>query len=81
MILNNRGITIIKVAVDIGISFDSCQAIFTDVLGMKPAAVKIVSKSLDFVPKPCRMDMTQKMLMMFNDESVLSKKDLTGDES
>ena len=81
MIVNNRGITIIKVADDIAISFDSCQAIFTDVLGMKPAAAKTVSKSLDFEPKQCRMDITQKMLTTFNYESVLNKKGIIGDES
>ena len=35
MILDNRRITIIVVADNVGISFDSCQAIFTDALGMK----------------------------------------------
>ena len=34
-ILNNRRITIKEVGHDVGISFGSCQAIFTDVLGMK----------------------------------------------
>ena len=38
MILDNRRITIREVADDIGISFGSCQEIFTDVLGMKRAA-------------------------------------------
>ena len=33
-ILDNRRITIREVADDVGISFGSCQAIFTDVLGM-----------------------------------------------
>ena len=36
-ILNNRWITIREVADEIGISFGSCQVIFTDVLGMKRA--------------------------------------------
>ena len=35
MILDNCRITISEVVDDIGISFGSCQAIFTDVLGMK----------------------------------------------
>jgi AraC-like DNA-binding protein len=35
MILKNRQITIREVADDVGISFGSCQAIFSDVLGMK----------------------------------------------
>ena len=38
IILDNRRITIREVADDIGISFGSCQEIFTDVLGMKRAA-------------------------------------------
>ena len=42
MILNNLRITIRDVADDVGISFGSCQAIFTDVLGMKHAAAKNV---------------------------------------
>ena len=42
MILDNRRITIREVANDVGISFGSCQAIFTNVLGVKLAAAKIV---------------------------------------
>ena len=34
MILDNRRITFREVADDVAISFSSCQAIFTDVLGM-----------------------------------------------
>ena len=34
MILDNRGIAIREVVGDVGISFGSCQYIFTDVLGM-----------------------------------------------
>ena len=48
MILNNRRVTIREFAVDVGISFGSCQAIFTDVLGMKRAAAKIVPKFAKF---------------------------------
>ena len=46
MILDNRQITmsIREVANDVGILFGSCQAIFTDVLGMKSVAAKIVQK-------------------------------------
>ena len=51
MILDNRRITIREVADDVRISFGSCQAIFTDVLGMKRAAVKIVPKLLNFDQK------------------------------
>ena len=49
MILNNRRIIIREVADrDIGISFGSFQAIFTDVLGMKCEGEKIVPKLQNF---------------------------------
>ena len=38
MIFDNRRVTISELAEDVGISFVSSQAIFTDVLGMKRAA-------------------------------------------
>ena len=38
MILDNRRVTTREVAYDVGMSFGSCQAIFTDFLGMKHAA-------------------------------------------
>ena len=44
MILNNRRITISEVAGNVGISFNSCQAIFTDVLGIKRAATSLFQK-------------------------------------
>ena len=44
MILDNRRITIREIGNDVGISFGSCQAIFTDVLGMKSAVAKIAPK-------------------------------------
>ena len=47
MILDKCRITIKKVA-DNAISFGSCQAIFTDILGMKRAAAKIVPKLRNF---------------------------------
>ena len=55
MILDNRRITIREVADDVGISFGSCQAIFTDVLATKRAATKIVAKLLNFEQKHRRM--------------------------
>ena len=58
-----------------------CQAIFTDVLGIKRAAAKIVPKLLNFKQKQCRMDIAQEMLTMFNDDPDLLKKVITGDES
>ena len=47
MILDNRQITIREVADNVGISFGSCQSIFTNVLGMKHAVVKVVPKLLN----------------------------------
>ena len=55
MILDNRRMTIREFSDDVGISFGSCQAIFTDVLGMKRAAEKIVPKLLNFEQKQSRM--------------------------
>ncbi|XP_032668800.1 uncharacterized protein LOC116842993, partial [Odontomachus brunneus] len=49
MIMDNCRITIREVADDVGISFGSCQAIFSDILGMKCVAAKFVSKLLNFV--------------------------------
>ena len=43
MILDNRRITIREVGDNVGIPFGSCQEIFMDVLGMKPAVAKIVT--------------------------------------
>ena len=40
MMLDNHRITIREIAYDVGISFKSCQAIFTNVLGMKHAAAR-----------------------------------------
>ena len=54
--------TIREVADDVGISFGSCQAIFTDVLEMKRAAAKIVPELLNFKQKQCRMVIAQEML-------------------
>ena len=61
MILDKRRITVREVADDVGISFGSCQAIITDVLGMKRAASKIVSKLLNFEQKQRRMDIAQEI--------------------
>ena len=56
MILDNRRITIREAADNVGISFGSWQATFTDVLGMKRAAAKIVLKLQNFEQKQCRMN-------------------------
>ena len=44
MVLDNYRISIREVADDVGISLGSCQAIFTDVIGMKREAAKILPK-------------------------------------
>ena len=66
MILNDLRIIIKEVTDDVGISFGSCQAIFTHVLGMKRLATKIGPKLLNFKQKQCRMDIDQEVLMTFN---------------
>ena len=81
MTLDNLRNTIKDVADDVDISCDSCQAIFTDVLGMKRAAAKIVPKLLNFEQKQHRMNIGQEILTIFNDDSHLLKKVITGDES
>ena len=49
--LDNRRISIKGAANDVQISFGSCQAILVDILGMKRATAKIVSKFLNFEQK------------------------------
>ena len=62
-------------------TFGSCQAIFTDVLGMKRGAAKIVPKLQNFEQKQRRINIAQEMLAMFNDDLDLLIKVITGDES
>ena len=81
IILNNHRITIREVADDGGIPFGSCQAIFTDVLGMKSAAARIVLKLPNFKQKQRRIDIVQEMLTAFNDDPDLLQKVIAGDES
>ena len=81
MIFYNRRISIKEVADSVDISFGLCQAIFTDVLGMKCAAEKIIPKLLYIEKNQCRMDIAQEMLAMFKNNSDLFKKVITGDES
>ena len=80
MFLENRLIAIREVADDVCISFDSCQAIFTDVLGMKCAATNIVPKLLNWEQTQRRMDIAREMLTTFNDNKDLLKKVITADE-
>ena len=51
MIFNNHRITIKDVSDNVGISYGSRQAIFSNVLCMKRASVKIVPKLLNFKQK------------------------------
>ena len=82
MILDYHRIAIREVADDddVGISFGSYEAIFTHVLSMKHAAVKIVSKLPNFEQKQSRMDIALEMLTTFNDDPDLLKKIIPGDK-
>ena len=51
IVIKNRWITIREIAEDIGISVDSCHAIFSDILGLKRMAAKFVPKLLNFGQK------------------------------
>ena len=81
MILDNCRITIREVADDIRILFFSCQVIFMDILGKKREAAKIVSKLLNNEQNIRRMDIAQEMLTIFNDDTDVLKKLITGEES
>ena len=81
MILDIRRITIREIPDDVGISFGSCHAIFTDVLRIKHAAAKIIPKSLNFEQKQYRMEIAQEVLTTFNDDPDLLKKLITSDEA
>ena len=81
IILDNRGTIFREVTDDVGILFGSCQAIFTDVLGMKRATANIIPKLLNFEQKQCRMDLDQEILTMFNDDPDMLKNVVTSDES
>ena len=54
--------------------FGSCQASFTNVLGMKCAAAKIVPKLLNFEKKQSRTDIAHEMSTTFNDNPDLLEK-------
>ena len=79
MILDNHRITIREIADDVGTSLDSYQATFTNVLGMKYAAAKIVSKFLNFAQKQHCMDIAQQTLT--DHVQHLLKEIITGIES
>ncbi|XP_029665557.1 uncharacterized protein LOC115236955 [Formica exsecta] len=81
IIMDNRRITIREVADDVGISFGSCQVIFSDVLGLRRVAAKFVLKLLNFDQEQCRMDIAQELLNEVNDDPELLKRVITGDET
>ena len=58
--MNDRRITIREVANDVGISIGSCHEIFSNVLGMKRVAAKL----LTFEQKQRRMEVAQESLTM-----------------
>ena len=62
-------------------TYSSLQSIFTNVLGVKRAAPKVVSKLLNYEQKQHRMYTAQEMLTTFNDDPDLLKKVITGYES
>ena len=70
ILLDNRGIAIREVSNDVGKSLDLCQAIITEVLGMKRVAAKIVPKLLNFGQK-------QSGKVTFNDDPDLLKNLIT----
>ena len=74
MILDKRRITVREVACEVGTSFGLCQAIFTNVVGIKRAAANIIPKLLNFKQKQRHMDFTQEMLTTFNDNPDLLRK-------
>ena len=75
--LDNLRITIRELADDVDLLFGFCQVIFTDVLDMKRAPVKIVPKLQNFMQTQSRMN-TLVTLTTFNDKPDLLKKVITG---
>ena len=51
---------------------------FTYVLGIKLAAARIIPKLLNFEQNQRRMDIAQKMLKTFNEDTDLLEKVITG---
>ena len=76
MILDNRLITITEVAKEV-----AYRSVFTDVLGMKSVATKIVPKLLNFKQKHLRIGITQEMITTINYYRDLLKKVITDDKS
>lgn len=81
IVLANRRITIREAAEEIGISYGSCEAIFTNVLNMKRVAAKFVPKLLNFQQKQHRVTIAQQMLSDIADNPDLLKRVITGDET
>ena len=81
IVVDNRRITIIEVAEDVGISVGSFHAIFSDILCLKRVAAKFVPKLRNFYQKTRHMTIAQEMLNDVNDDPDLLKRIITGDES
>lgn len=73
--MENRRITITQLAEDVGISVDSCRAIFFNVLGMKTVSAKLPN----FDQKNCRMCIAHNLLNIIDDGSDLLK--ITAEET
>ena len=71
IVMENRRITIREVAENVEISVGSCNAIFSDVLGMKHLAAKLNRL----------MTIAQELLNDVNDEQNLLKRVITDDET
>ena len=77
MVMNDRRITIREVVDDVGISIGSCHEIFSNVLGMKRVAAKL----LNFEQKQQRMEVAQKSLNEVNNDAELLKCIIVGDKT
>lgn len=81
MITENRRITIREVAEEIGVSYGSCESIFTDVLGLTRVAAKFVPKLLNFQQRSYRQTIAENSLADVSDDPNLLSRIITGDET
>ena len=80
IVIENRRITIRKVAEDVGILVGSYHAIFRIFLGMKRVSAKFVPKLLNFEEKNRCMSIAQELLNDVNNNSNLLRRAIIGDE-
>jgi len=74
IVLSNCRITLRKVADEVNISYGSCEAIFTDILGLKRVAAKFILKLLNFEQKQNRKNIAEQMLAeVTNDPEMLKR--------